>query len=155
VRLADVVSDVLALVAAEATARRVTIDTCVPTDLPTVLGDRVQLQQVLLNLVVNGMDAMGTVAERERCLWIRGRTDDDRRAVTLRIEDCGIGLKPEEMNRLFDAFYTTKPHGMGLGLAISRSIIEAHGGRLWAEGNDGPGATFAFSLPAAPVSEAA
>jgi len=155
VRLADVVSDVLALVAAEATARRVTIDTRVPADLPTVLGDRVQLQQVLLNLVVNGMDAMGTVDERERFLGIRGRTDDDRSAVMLRVEDCGIGLKPEEMNRLFDAFYTTKPHGMGLGLAISRSIIEAHGGRLWAEGNDGPGATFAFSLPAAAASEAA
>jgi signal transduction histidine kinase len=133
----------------------VTIDTRVPTDLPTVLADRVQLQQVLLNLVVNGMDAMGTVDERERCLRIRGRTDDHRRAVTLRVEDCGIGLKPEEMNRLFDAFYTTKPHGMGLGLAISRSIIEAHGGRLWAEGNDGPGATFAFSLPASAASEAA
>jgi len=157
VRLADVVSDVLALVAAEAAARRVTIDTRVPTDLPAVLGDRVQLQQVLLNLVVNAMDAMGTVDERERRLRIRGRldTDDRRRAVTLRVEDCGIGLKPEEMNRLFDAFYTTKPHGMGLGLAISRSIIEAHGGRLWAEGNDGPGATFAFSLPASAASEAA
>jgi signal transduction histidine kinase len=157
VRLADVVSDVLALVAAEAAARRVTIDTRVPTDLPTVLGDRVQLQQVLLNLIVNAMDAMGTVDERERRLRVRGHldTDDQRRAVTLHVEDCGIGLKPEEMNRLFDAFYTTKPHGMGLGLAISRSIIDAHGGRLWAERNDGPGATFAFSLPASAAFEAA
>jgi C4-dicarboxylate-specific signal transduction histidine kinase len=149
-RLGDVVSDVLALAAAEAAARRVTIDAGVPADLPSVLGDRVQLQQVLLNLVVNAMDAMAAVDERERCLRIRGLVDaeDGRRAVTISVADCGVGLEPDRMNRLFDAFYTTKPHGMGLGLAISRSIIEAHSGRLWAEGNARAGATFSFRLPA-------
>jgi PAS domain S-box-containing protein len=149
-RLGDVVSDVLALAAAEAAARRVTIDAGVPADLPSVLGDRVQLQQVLLNLVVNAMDAMAAVDERERCLRIRGLVDaeDKRRAVTISVADCGVGLEPDRMNRLFDAFYTTKPHGMGLGLAISRSIIEAHSGRLWAEGNARAGATFSFRLPA-------
>jgi len=149
-RLGDVVNDVLALAAAEAAARRVTIDASVPADLPAVLGDRVQLQQVLLNLVVNAMDAMAAVDERGRSLRIRGRLDADngRRAVTISVADCGVGLEPDRMNRLFDAFYTTKPHGMGLGLAISRSIIEAHGGRLWAQRNDDAGATFSFSLPA-------
>jgi PAS domain S-box-containing protein len=156
-RLIDVVDDVLALAAAEAVARRVTIQKDVPPDLPVVVGDRVQLQQVLLNLVVNAMDAMGSVDERERCLQIRGRldTDDGRRAVTISVDDCGIGLQPEEMNRLFDAFYTTKPHGMGLGLAISRSIIEGHGGRLWAESKRDGGAIFSFRLPAAEASAAA
>ena len=149
-RLVDVVDDVLALAVAEAVVRRVTIHTDVSQDLPIVLGDRVQLQQVVLNLVVNAMDAMASLDERERHLEIRGclDTDDGRPAVTIRVDDCGIGLQPEQMPRLFDAFYTTKPHGMGLGLAISRSIIEAHGGRLWAEART-PGATFCFRLPAA------
>ena len=156
-RLIDVVDDVLALAAAEAVARRVTIQKDVPPDLPVVVGDRVQLQQVLLNLVVNAMDAMGSVDERERCLQIRGRldTDDGRRAVTISVDDCGIGLQPEETNRLFEVFYTTKPHGMGLGLAISRSIIEGHGGRLWAESKRDAGAIFSFRLPAAEASAAA
>src|SRR5439155_27226857 len=147
-RLIDVVDDVLALAAAEAVARRVTIQKDVPPDLPVVVGDCVQLQQVLLNLVVNAMDAMGSVDERERCLQIRGRldTDDGRRAVTISVDDCGIGLQPEETNRLFEVFYTTKPHGMGLGLAISRSIIEGHGGRLWAESKRDAGAIFSFRL---------
>ena len=149
-RLIDVVDDLLALARAEAFARGVTIRADVPADLPVVLGDRVQLQQVLLNLVVNAMDAMGSVDAPERRLQIRGRLDTDRGrpAVTISVEDHGVGLKPEQTHRLFDAFYTTKPHGMGLGLAISRSIIEAHGGRLWAEPSPGPGATFSFCLPA-------
>jgi len=155
--LVDVVDDVLALAAAEAAARHVTMQTDLAADLPVVLGDRVQLQQVLLNLVVNAMDAMGSVDERERCLQIHGRLDtpDGRRAVTICVEDCGIGLQPEEMDRLFDAFYTTKPHGMGLGLAISRSIIEAHGGRLWGESKRDGGAVFSFRVPAAEASVAA
>lgn len=154
-RLADVVEDVVALARSESAARRVTIRTDIPADLPVVSGDRVQLQQVLLNLVVNGMDAMSSVDEPERLLEIRGRrgTQDGRPIATISLQDRGVGVNTAQMERLFEAFYTTKPHGMGVGLAISRSIIEMHGGRLWAEPNQGPGATFSFSLPAAVVSE--
>src|SRR5262245_13588348 len=153
-RLADVVHEVVALAAAESAARGVAVRTDVSADLPLVLGDRVQLQQVLLNLVVNGMDAMSTVEEAERKLEIRVRPDDQDRhpAVTISVHDRGIGLDTEQTDRLFEAFYTTKPDGTGLGLAISRSIIEAHGGRLWAEANPGPGATFSFRLLAAEAS---
>jgi len=157
VRLADVVADVVALAAAEAMARRVVIRTDVPAGLPAVLGDPVQLQQVLLNLLVNAMDAMSGVEERERKLEIRGHLheEEDGPAVTISVEDRGIGLRAGQADRLFEAFYTTKPHGMGLGLAISRWIIEIHGGRLWAEPNRGPGATFSFRLPSAKASAAA
>jgi signal transduction histidine kinase len=150
--LKDVVNDVLALARYESVTRRVTIRTDLPQDLPSVSGDRVQLQQVLLNLVMNGMDAMSSVEESKRVLIISGRceTRDGTPEARLCVQDAGIGLKAEGRERLFEAFYTTKPHGMGMGLAISRSIIEAHGGRLWAEPNQGPGATFLFSLPAAP-----
>ena len=150
--LKEVITDVFALARYESASRRVTIRTELPEELPLVLGDRVQLQQVLLNLVVNGMDEMDTVEESKRVLMICGRreTRDGMPGVLLSVQDSGTGLKPEEMDRLFEAFYTTKPHGMGIGLAISRSIIEAHSGRLWAEPNQGPGATFLFSLPAAP-----
>ena len=149
-RLADVVADLLALTAAESATRGVAIRTDLGPDLPMVLGDRVQLQQVLLNLVVNGMDAMIPVAEGERLLEIRGRPDtqDGSPAALLSVRDRGVGLEAGQVDAVFEAFYTTKPHGMGMGLAISRSIIEAHGGRLWAQPNQGPGATFAFSLPA-------
>jgi C4-dicarboxylate-specific signal transduction histidine kinase len=150
-RLADVVADVVALAAAESETRKVAIATDMGPDLPEVLGDRVQLQQVLLNLVVNGMDAMSAVAEEERRLEIRGRRDrqDGSPAARLSVQDRGIGLAAGQVDSVFEAFYTTKPHGMGMGLAISRSIIEAHGGRLWVESGHGPGVTFAFSLPAA------
>jgi PAS domain S-box-containing protein len=150
-QLVNVVEDVVALAAAGAVARRVAIRTDIAADLPVVLGDRVQLQQVLLNLVVNGMDAMNTVDEPERRLEVRGRPDkqDGSPAARISVQDRGIGLDAAQTERLFEAFYTTKPQGMGMGLAISRSIIEAHGGRLWAEPNPGPGATFSFSLPAA------
>jgi signal transduction histidine kinase len=107
---------------------------------------------VLLNLVMNGMDAMNSVEEQNRILVLFGKHDATAGtpAVLLCVRDAGTGFKPEAMDRLFEAFYTTKAHGMGMGLAISRSIIEAHGGRLWAEPNKGPGATFSFTLPAAP-----
>jgi C4-dicarboxylate-specific signal transduction histidine kinase len=148
--LRDVVKDVLALARYESGTRRITIRTELSNDLPLVSGDRVQLQQVLLNLVMNGMDAMNSVEEQKRILSLFGRREarDGVPAVLLCVQDAGFGLKPEEMDRLFEAFYTTKPQGMGMGLAISRSIIEAHGGRLWAEPNQGPGATFLISLPA-------
>jgi signal transduction histidine kinase len=147
--LRDIVKDVLALARHESFARGVSIRTELLEYLPPVMGDRVQLQQVLLNLIVNGMDAMNTVEESQRVLTICGRreTRDGKSEALLSVQDAGTGLKPEEMDRLFEAFYTTKPEGMGMGLAISRSIIEAHGGRLWAEPNQGPGTTFLFSLP--------
>ena len=151
VQLADVVDDILALTATESAARGIVVHTQVASDLPVVLADRVQLQQVLLNLVVNGMDAMASVEESERRLAILGQPDeqDGHRAVRISVQDRGIGVNPAEAEKLFEAFYTTKPQGMGLGLAISRSIIEAHGGRLWAEPNPGRGAVFSFRLPAA------
>ncbi|HEU0093481.1 MAG TPA: MEDS domain-containing protein [Vicinamibacteria bacterium] len=150
-RLGDVVDDVIALAAAESSTRRVAIRTEVAMDLPLVLGDRVQLQQVLLNLLVNGMDAMSAVAEGERVLEIHGRRDarDGSPAAVVSVRDHGIGLEKGQVESVFEAFYTTKPHGLGMGLAISRSIIKGHGGRLWAEGNPGAGATFSFRLPAA------
>jgi PAS domain S-box-containing protein len=149
--LRDVIAEVLALARHESATRRVTIHTEIPREPSLVLGDRVQLQQVLLNLIVNGMDAMNTVEESKRVLMICGHceTRDGRLENLVSVQDAGTGFKPEQMNRLFEAFYTTKPHGMGMGLAISRSIIEAHGGRLWAEANQGPGATFLLRLPAA------
>jgi signal transduction histidine kinase len=129
----------------------VTIRTELPQELPRVSGDRVQLQQVLLNLVMNGMDAMSHVKEAQRVLIICGRreTQDGVSQALVSVQDSGSGFKWEEMDRLFEAFYTKKSQQMAMGLAISRSIIEAHGGRLWAEANQGHGATFLFSLPAA------
>jgi C4-dicarboxylate-specific signal transduction histidine kinase len=154
VRLADLVHEVVALTRAESATRRVAIRTDVPADLPLVLGDRVQLQQVLLNLVVNAMDAMSGADAPERRINIRGRVDerDGSPAVTISVEDRGVGLQPEELDRLFEAFHTTKPHGMGLGLAISRSIIEAHSGQLWGESQRERGAVFSFRLPAGETS---
>jgi C4-dicarboxylate-specific signal transduction histidine kinase len=150
-RLGDVVDDVIALAAAESATRQVTIRTEVASDLPLVLGDRVQLQQVLLNLFVNGMDAMSGVTDGERLLEIRGRpdTEDGSPVAVISVRDHGIGLEAGQAESVFEAFYTTKAHGMGMGLAISRSIIKGHGGRLWAESNQGPGVTFSFRLPAA------
>jgi signal transduction histidine kinase len=149
-RIGNVVDDVIALAATESATRQVAIRTEIAVDLPVVLGDRVQLQQVLLNLLVNGMDAMSAAAEGERLIEIRGRRDtqDGSPAALLSVQDRGIGLEAGQLDRVFEAFYTTKPHGMGMGLAISRSIIKGHGGRLWAECNPGPGATFSFRLPA-------
>jgi signal transduction histidine kinase len=111
-----------------------------------VLGDRVQLQQVLLNLIMNGVEAMSTIEERSRKLVIRTQNDEaDQVRVT--VQDSGIGLAPQSMDRIFDAFYTTKHGGMGMGLSISRSIVQNHGGRLWVVANDGSGTTFQFNVP--------
>ncbi|HXA43867.1 MAG TPA: PAS domain-containing protein [Candidatus Angelobacter sp.] len=149
--LRDVITDVMVLARHESVTRGVSIRTELPEELPLVSADRVQLQQVLLNLVVNGMDAMNTIEESRRVLLIRVHHEaaDSMPVALLSVQDVGAGFKPEQMDRLFEAFYTTKPQGMGMGLAISRSIIQSHGGRLWAEPNQGPGATFRFSLPVA------
>jgi C4-dicarboxylate-specific signal transduction histidine kinase len=112
--------------------------------LPAVMGDRVQLQQVVLNLMLNAIDAMSAVAGRPRELAIATARDGDQVRVSVR--DSGTGVSPEVMARMFGAFYTTKPSGLGMGLSISRSIVEDHGGRLWAAANDGPGATFHFTV---------
>ena len=106
-----------------------------------------QLQQVILNLIINGLEAMTDISEASRRLLIETKKDaSDGLLVTVR--DSGPGLNPGNLDHLFDAFYTTKPGGMGMGLSICRSIVEAHGGRLWADSHDGPGASFQFTLPA-------
>ena len=111
-----------------------------------MLGDRVQVQQVLLNLIMNGIEAMQAITNRARALIIRSQLHEAE-SVLVAVQDVGIGLDPPQMSRLFDAFFTTKPEGMGLGLSISRTIIEAHGGRLWVSPNHDHGATVQFSLP--------
>jgi signal transduction histidine kinase len=115
-------------------------------DLPRVPGDRIRLQQVMLNLIVNAVEAMLTIEDRHRALLIASGSFDDN-AVRIAVSDNGPGIDPQTADHIFDAFSTTKPDGMGMGLAISRSIIEAHGGRLWTEPNDEFGATFQFTLP--------
>ena len=145
--LNETIREVLPLVGDEAKKRDVSIRTCFAEEVFAVVGDRVQLQQVVLNLVMNGMEAMSTIADRARELVITSRkADPDQVEVT--IEDSGIGLNPDQSGKIFEAFYTTKPAGMGMGLSICRSILLAHGGRLWATANDGPGTTLHFRLPA-------
>ena len=117
------------------------------SSLPPVFGDRVQLQQVILNLLVNGIQAMALVSDRPRELLIRSRADTAGQ-VLVEVGDSGTGIDPEHAAQLFNAFFTTKAGGMGMGLSICRSIIEAHGGRIWASPNAGPGTIFQFTLPA-------
>jgi PAS domain S-box-containing protein len=141
----DVVSEVVALAEGEARRTHATVRTETAAGLPRIVGDRVQLQQVVLNLLMNGLDAMHNVADRPRSLVITTAPEANDR-VHVAVRDSGSGIDPQIAQRLFDAFYTTKPDGMGMGLSISRSIVEQHGGRLWAEPNDGPGATFHFTV---------
>jgi hypothetical protein len=145
----DLVTDILLLVRHELTGRRIGLETVLPGDLSPILGDRVQLQQVLLNLVINSIEATNKVPEDRRQLFIEAQPhlSDDKPFVLVTITDSGLGLKAEDLPKLFEAFYTTKPEGMGMGLAISRSIVEGHGGRIWATLNADLGATFQFTLP--------
>ncbi|WP_235880055.1 sensor histidine kinase [Polyangium aurulentum] len=134
------------LVASDALLRGAALRLDLAPDLPRVRGDGIQLQQVLLNLVVNGLDAVAERPPDGRHVVVRTRSDGPSRVV-IAVEDTGKGLAPDELERVFEAFYTTKTEGLGVGLAISRSIVEAHGGRLWAENNRGDGATFRCALP--------
>jgi PAS domain S-box-containing protein len=146
VDLNDAAREVLALSSSELQVSRVILRTAFDADLHPVNGDRVQLQQVILNLILNATDAMRALDDRPRNLLIV-TSPEDANHVRLSVSDSGVGIDPQNLDKLFNAFYTTKSHGMGMGLSISRSIIESHHGRLWASTNDGPGATFSFSIP--------
>jgi signal transduction histidine kinase len=141
--------EVITLTHSEATKTGVTVRTQLAPCLPRIRADRVQLQQVMLNLIVNGIQAINDVAHGQRDLLIT--TEDTEDGVRVGVRDTGPGLSPETLERLFEPFYTTKPNGMGMGLSICRSIIEAHRGRLWATGNAPQGAVFQFTIPARPA----
>jgi signal transduction histidine kinase len=156
VDLNEAAREVIALSLSDLQRNRVILRPEFADELPPVTGDRVQFQQVILNLLVNASDAMSGVDDRPRQMVIRTERDEGDR-VRLTVQDAGVGLEPDGVDKLFEAFYTTKSGGMGIGLSVSRSIIESHQGRLWAAANDGPGASFSFSIPCAPegVTEAA
>jgi C4-dicarboxylate-specific signal transduction histidine kinase len=146
VDLNEATREVIGLSLGEIQNSRVIVRTELADDLPFVTADRVQLQQVVLNLLRNALDAMNTVDDRPRDLLIRTERQEGD-CVRLSVKDAGVGFDPQTMDKLFEAFYSTKNDGMGVGLSVSRSIIENHQGRLWAVLNDGPGATFLFSVP--------
>jgi C4-dicarboxylate-specific signal transduction histidine kinase len=146
VEINDAILEAVALTRTEAANNSVPVRTQLAEDLPRVEGDRVQLLQVLLNLIINAIEAMRDVGEDERELLISTRHEPD--GVSVEVRDSGPGFAPAALERAFEAFYTTKPGGLGLGLSICQSIIEAHGGRLWARPNVLHGASFQFALPA-------
>jgi PAS domain S-box-containing protein len=141
-----VVKETIALVQREIASHRISLRTELAPALPKILGDRIQLQQVIINLVMNAVEAMQQITDRRRELVIRSGQDETQQ-VFVSVMDCGVGIVAENANQLFNAFFTTKSSGLGMGLSICRSIVEAHGGRLSASGNEGPGATFQFVLP--------
>jgi signal transduction histidine kinase len=144
--LNEATREVIALSSNDLHRNRIMLQSELASDLPTISGDRIQLQQVILNLLRNASDAMVDVHDRPRQLLIRTEREG-RDRVRLTVRDAGVGLPAQSRDSLFDAFYTTKDGGMGIGLFVSRSIVERHQGRLWAEPNDGPGATFSFFVP--------
>ena len=147
--LNEAIMEVIVLTRSEATKTGVTVRTQLAPCLPRIHADRVQLQQVMLNLIVNGIQAINDVADGQRDLLIT--TEGTEHGVRVGVRDTGPGVSPEKFELLFEPFYTTKPNGMGMGLSICRSIIEAHGGRLWASGHASEGAVFQFTIPARPA----
>jgi C4-dicarboxylate-specific signal transduction histidine kinase len=146
IQLNDTIKEALAMAESQATRNGVSLVTELSAGLPNVFGDRIQLQQVILNLLMNGIEAMTSVTDRQRRLLIRSQMQGAGQ-VCVSVQDFGIGVSPEHMPRLFEPFFTTRSKGMGMGLPISRSIVEAHGGKLWAESVVGEGSTFQFTLP--------
>ncbi|WP_418336539.1 ATP-binding protein [Rhizobium gallicum] len=146
--LNEIAREVIALSARDMRERSIVLESRLASGLPSVRGDRIQLQQVILNLVLNGIDAMAEIEGRPRRLLVLTSPDEDM--LTLSIVDAGVGIAADSAERLFEPFFTTKRNGMGIGLSISRSIIENHGGSMWATPNDGPGTTVAFSIPKIP-----
>lgn len=149
VDLNEAIREVIALSRSELQRSQVISRVELADHLPTVTGDRVQLQQVVLNLLLNAADAMRGIHDRPRQLIVKTERDQSDK-VRLSVQDAGVGFGPQGVDKLFEPFYTTKSGGMGIGLAVSRSIIESHHGRLWATPNDGAGATFSFSIPCHP-----
>ncbi len=147
--LNETIREVIVLARSEMDKQRITLRLELSPDLPNVLGDRVQLQQVMLNLILNAIDAMSTVQGRARDLVIRTQNSGELNVVVT-VRDSGIGLDPATREQIFTAFHTTKPGGLGMGLSISRSIVENHCGRLWVAAHEGPGASFSFTLPSHP-----
>jgi signal transduction histidine kinase len=148
VDLNEVVRDVIRLVGHDALLRKVSVVFEPLPDLPPVIGDRIQLYQVALNLIVNGLAAAAEQAQRDRWLLVR-TAESNSGGVELTVEDSGKGITKEDLPRVFEPFFTTKQEGLGMGLSISRSIVQAHGGRLWAENSAGGGAVFRCVLPVA------
>jgi PAS domain S-box-containing protein len=144
----DLLENVAALTHSDSSTRKAQLEFEAAPRLPAVMADPVHLQQVLLNLVLNAMDAMDDVPAERRKVTVRAQRHGERE-VEVAVSDSGPGIAPERLGHLFEPFFTTKPNGMGIGLSISRTIIEAHGGRLWAENNEREGATFRFTLPLA------
>jgi C4-dicarboxylate-specific signal transduction histidine kinase len=147
VSISELVQEVLNLTGNEVAKGHVTVKTDLAPEMPAVLGDRVQLQQVMFNLIMNATEAMSATENRPRELVITSTMSDAN--VQVSVQDSGVGLKSEDLDRVFRPFFTTKPKGIGMGLSISRSIIEAHGGRLWAASRDSAGAVFHFTVPKA------
>jgi C4-dicarboxylate-specific signal transduction histidine kinase len=146
VDLNEITYEVIALLRNELQRNHVKVQFEVTSDLPAVTADRIQLQQVILNLVQNASDAMAGVHDRPKQLVIKTERDESD-GVRLSVQDCGAGVEPDTIEKLFQPFFTTKSNGMGIGLSVSRSIIDSHHGRLWAARNEGPGATFSFFIP--------
>jgi C4-dicarboxylate-specific signal transduction histidine kinase len=146
-RINDLIREVCVLIEGAALRNQVALDCELASDLPATVGDRVQLQQVIVNLILNGIEAMSGVDNRPRRLVVSSQISNSGE-VLVAVRDSGVGIAPKDEKRIFDAFFTTKAQGMGMGLSISHSIIEAHGGRLWATSNSDHGATVQFTLPA-------
>ena len=142
----EVIRETIPLLRSEATRYSISVRTELAASVPRILGDRVQLQQVLMNLLVNSIEAMKDIDGTRELVITSQRGENEQALVS--ISDTGVGLPPQHADQIFNAFFTTKPHGTGMGLRISSSIVESHGGRLWAAGNSPRGATFCFTLPA-------
>jgi signal transduction histidine kinase len=148
----EIVQETITLVQSEVQKNQIRLQTNFSVALPKVMGDKIQIQQVLLNLLVNGVEAIKAATDGTAQISVE-TGEYEENYILVAVKDSGVGLEPGSLDRIFEAFYTTKEEGMGMGLSISRSIIEAHGGRLWAIPNNGNGMTFQFTLPVSTFEE--